>query len=690
MDFKYPYTDYHELNLDWFLSEFKNLVEIWARTQQDWISMQQYIRDYFDNLNVQTEIDNKIEAMIQDGTFGAIVEPFVTAALPAMVAGQLPDVVAAQIGAVVAAQIDAVVAGQLPAVAATAAAAEVGAWLAEHIDPDSGYVIDNTLTVSMAAADAKVAGTLIRENDSNIKNILEDDNVYNSNELIFEMGSIHGQSYGNHGTSNNTAFSLVKVNSYDMVVFDNSIYKIAFVGYLNNNNYYNMTGWITNSPIDIPTAMVSGSDFCCIEFRKQDESALSASDLTAIQVMLQNVYANNIIYSPEVRSSEISYYINDWRVGTNRGAFPAWSGGNGTVMTTKNAIHVEPGFLISPESGWSFVITRSDGTNIRYNDDFAPTYTDDVWIEVNKTDYSSISVHDHPIRITVNYRTSLKCYVDDATGSDSNAGTQALPFKTISKAVSSGFRDIYVKAGTYAERVDLRFISDDISIQLWEMPSYNSNIPEVPKIVIDGGNTRTNGILAQNSGRITLSDVHCKNTTNSAFYMVNCQYVKCVRCIASDTPSSIMGFELTNINGEFIDCLAYDIGRDGFNIHGYGDTSFINCVAHDCGDDGISHHDGCTGHIIGGEYYDCVKGGIASPTYGAYIDVDGVYCHNNNYGILAASTDSSRRKSYSRICNSVLKNNAIKDVSISRTDGLGWNIIYDTISIDSDSSFTII
>lgn len=158
MDFKYPYTDYHELNLDWFLSEFKNLIETWARTQQDWISMQEYIRDYFDNLNVQTEIDNKIEAMIQDGTFGAIVEPFVTAALPAMVAGQLPDVVAAQIGAVVAAQISAVVAGQLPAVAAAAAAEEVGTWLAAHIDPDTGYVIDDTLTVSQAAADAKTVG----------------------------------------------------------------------------------------------------------------------------------------------------------------------------------------------------------------------------------------------------------------------------------------------------------------------------------------------------------------------------------------------------------------------------------------------------------------------------------------------------------------------------------------------------
>lgn len=158
MFFEYPYSDMHELNLDWFLKKFKELVEEWNQVQDDWTSLHDYVQNYFDNLNVQTEIDNKINAMILDGTFADIVSPFVTAALPALVAGQLPDVVAAQISTVVAAQISAVVADQLPAIAASAAAAEVGDWLAAHIDPDTGYVIDDTLTVSQAAADAKTVG----------------------------------------------------------------------------------------------------------------------------------------------------------------------------------------------------------------------------------------------------------------------------------------------------------------------------------------------------------------------------------------------------------------------------------------------------------------------------------------------------------------------------------------------------
>ena len=161
MDFKYPYTDFHELNLDWFLARFKELVEEWNSVKEDWNSLHDYVQNYFDNLNVQTEIDNKINAMILDGSFATILTPLVEAALPTIVDGKLPAVVASQIGVVVAAQIGDVVAGQLPAVAASAAAAEVGAWLAAHIDPDTGYVIDKSLTVSDAAADAAITGKRI-------------------------------------------------------------------------------------------------------------------------------------------------------------------------------------------------------------------------------------------------------------------------------------------------------------------------------------------------------------------------------------------------------------------------------------------------------------------------------------------------------------------------------------------------
>ena len=68
---KYPYTDFHELNLDWVIERVKKLTEDWAATLEEWNSTEEqwqelydYVHDYFDNLNVQTEINNKIDAMI--------------------------------------------------------------------------------------------------------------------------------------------------------------------------------------------------------------------------------------------------------------------------------------------------------------------------------------------------------------------------------------------------------------------------------------------------------------------------------------------------------------------------------------------------------------------------------------------------------------------------------------------------
>lgn len=154
----YPYTDAHELNLDWFLARFKELVEEWNSVKEDWNSLHEYVQNYFDNLNVQNEINNKLDALVADGTLATIMEPYINLVLPSVVDGKLPAVVAAQIGTVVAAQISAVVANQLPAVAAV----EVADWLSNHVDPDTGYVIDDSMSISGAAADAAAVGDIFK------------------------------------------------------------------------------------------------------------------------------------------------------------------------------------------------------------------------------------------------------------------------------------------------------------------------------------------------------------------------------------------------------------------------------------------------------------------------------------------------------------------------------------------------
>ena len=122
---KYPYTDFHEMNLDWFLEQFKNLVsdwddfktymeDAWDAVKNDWETLYNYVHDYFDNLDVQAEIDAKLDAML--------------------------------------------LAGQLDAPIASAA----GDWLSANLATPSTPPLDTTLSVASAAAESKTVGDALK------------------------------------------------------------------------------------------------------------------------------------------------------------------------------------------------------------------------------------------------------------------------------------------------------------------------------------------------------------------------------------------------------------------------------------------------------------------------------------------------------------------------------------------------
>ena len=73
---KYPYTDFHELNLDWFLEEFKKVTDKVTTLDATVQQFTEFVTNYFDNLDVQQEINNKLDAMAADGTLAALLEPF--------------------------------------------------------------------------------------------------------------------------------------------------------------------------------------------------------------------------------------------------------------------------------------------------------------------------------------------------------------------------------------------------------------------------------------------------------------------------------------------------------------------------------------------------------------------------------------------------------------------------------------
>lgn len=149
-----PWTNMHDLNLDWIVNTMKQTVEQWIAyriemnqnyanfTEQinsdfddftaqinewknnvdsDFAELQQYVQDYFDNLDLNESTRYVINQMIASGEFIQVLNPSIVSATEA--------------------------------------------WLASHITPTTPAV-DDTLTISGAAADAKATG----DADVNLKN----------------------------------------------------------------------------------------------------------------------------------------------------------------------------------------------------------------------------------------------------------------------------------------------------------------------------------------------------------------------------------------------------------------------------------------------------------------------------------------------------------------------------------------
>lgn len=98
MSIKYPYTDFHEMNLDWTMETVKQAEEQSAdavdkaeQAVQKSNDTEDYVNNYFDNLNVQDEIDNKLEDMVDDGTLTNIVNSILDSTLNPVVVQSVND-----------------------------------------------------------------------------------------------------------------------------------------------------------------------------------------------------------------------------------------------------------------------------------------------------------------------------------------------------------------------------------------------------------------------------------------------------------------------------------------------------------------------------------------------------------------------------------------------------------------------
>ena len=78
-----PYTNFHELNQDWFLQEFNKIIAHWKAMQKNFDNLQDafndlksYVQDYFKNLDVQEEINNKLDSLVANGYFDTFLNDY--------------------------------------------------------------------------------------------------------------------------------------------------------------------------------------------------------------------------------------------------------------------------------------------------------------------------------------------------------------------------------------------------------------------------------------------------------------------------------------------------------------------------------------------------------------------------------------------------------------------------------------
>lgn len=129
-----PYTNYHELNADWIVKEVKRVAAEWVEYRDGLDTWKSGVDDqlatfqtWFDNLDLTDETRSIIQEMVSSGQFITVTQPTITSA--------------------------------------------VESWLADHVTGSNA--IDDTLTISGAAADAKVTGDRIADLKEDLNNLQE-------------------------------------------------------------------------------------------------------------------------------------------------------------------------------------------------------------------------------------------------------------------------------------------------------------------------------------------------------------------------------------------------------------------------------------------------------------------------------------------------------------------------------------
>ena len=185
-----------------------------AALLQSYRQLQEYVNDYFTNLDVQQEINTKLDDMATSGELSNLLSPFI------------PDLVTN--------------------------------WLTANVNPvGSAVVVDSSLSVSGAAADAKKTGEGISDNKNGVENNYAD-NVATANDKSLLVGKfVNGAIRETDGglITNDYAYRVASseyfVFSTDIVLYIANGFNARVAFYNSNDELTGMSNLLNNRPLGI-------------------------------------------------------------------------------------------------------------------------------------------------------------------------------------------------------------------------------------------------------------------------------------------------------------------------------------------------------------------------------------------------------------------------------------------------------
>lgn len=656
--------------------------------------LQEYLNNYLDGEEFQEKIDQSLDRYVQNGTLSALVGAHVRALLPAEVGQQIGDVVDDVIGPVVALKLPEVVEDKLPDAIGddleTIAPPIVNTWLDNH--PEATTSIPDG-AISLVKMTPDLRSTL----ESAFK---EYNGIVDFSEYIgtASRGGINVSQTGNNVTVNGTYLASAR-------------------------RRYNLTGNLEDSTGAFPAEWYSSK----IGEFEQGKTYKLRSNVTGTMASLLDDYGCNIqILDTNGTLLMQNYYMKD---GKSESYFtPETNTDIGAVVLTVvkdytltdytitfyleesdlvtayvdsvNGVDFNEGSLRYPlksisraiKNGAEEVIAKPGVYNERITVN-GKRFSLRKWTD--DEDYSSSTPYREKIeiisgvKVTVSQVGSTNIYqAQYNTSNESNMYKVFVTHElqpTTQGSVSLEYNALFIgdkpntTAGNNRQRLYKPVLTQE---ELTEQGTFyyngttiffhpwNDQLDDAYYVPYDSDNTLISII---GSDSVSISDVRAIGAYNNCIYIEKCNNVK-IDCSEFGLCAKGAGLVVYNSNIEVSDCHAFGCSSDGFNLHEYGYSKFCNCTSFYNGDDGISHHQGCTGIIIGGEYAFNLSGGI-TPAFGAIVDVEGAYSHNNGYGLEVVGISGMRRSM--KASNLLLKDNTV-DVYVTYNDLLLWNSIYAT------------